>query len=238
MSGFIRFKSPEEATDNRDLLMRFMASNTVGDTADPKNFFGVSQYILATVLLMAVKMLTKKQPETPPSIQGPSGVGASQEQLSEGTPDNRSRLSLTIGRQGSVRMRNFLSSIRNRPRVVSGGRDIFERQRPEDLPEFPPCVLNQIPKGVCSLGRTSRKYQAPQLQSRRAVTLSLDLTNMSYAEGLFQGTSTHGRQRSQVISREITSRVRDICHAFWLFMLFYFIYCWIFSVGFSWLEVG
>jgi hypothetical protein len=36
---------PEEATDNMDLLMRFMASNRVGDTADPKNFFGVSQYV-------------------------------------------------------------------------------------------------------------------------------------------------------------------------------------------------
>jgi hypothetical protein len=44
-SGFIKFNSPEEATDNMDLLMRFMASNRVGDTADPKNFFGVSQYV-------------------------------------------------------------------------------------------------------------------------------------------------------------------------------------------------
>ncbi|RLL95888.1 hypothetical protein CFD26_104679 [Aspergillus turcosus] len=81
MSGFIRFKSPEEATENMDLLMRFMASNTVGDTADPKNFFG---------------------PETPPSIPGPSGVRSSQEELPEEIPENMSRLSLTMVRQKAV----------------------------------------------------------------------------------------------------------------------------------------
>ncbi|PKX91481.1 uncharacterized protein P174DRAFT_422642 [Aspergillus novofumigatus IBT 16806] len=88
--GFIRLNSPEEATDNMDLLVRFIASNRVGDTADPKNFFG------------------EKQPETPPTIPGPSGAGSSQEELPEEIPESMSRLSLTIARQGSVRVRNFL----------------------------------------------------------------------------------------------------------------------------------
>ena len=44
-SGFIKFNSLKKRTDNMDLLMRFMASNMVGDTADPKGFFSVSRYI-------------------------------------------------------------------------------------------------------------------------------------------------------------------------------------------------
>ncbi|KAF7121624.1 hypothetical protein CNMCM5793_009095 [Aspergillus hiratsukae] len=131
MSRFIRFNSPEEATDNMDLLMRFMASSTVGDTADPKNFLG---------------MFTKKQPETPPSTPGPSGVGASQEQLPEGTPENMSRLSLTMARQGSVRVRNFLRSIRSRSRVISGGRNIFERPRREDPPTITSLLSESDPE--------------------------------------------------------------------------------------------
>ncbi|GFG18790.1 hypothetical protein IFM5058_09367 [Aspergillus udagawae] len=124
-SGFIRFNSPEEATDNMDLLMRFMASNRVGDTADPKNFFG---------------------PETPPTIPGPSAAGSSQEEFPEEIPQTMSRLSLTIARQGSVRVKNFLRSIRSRPRVISGGRDIFQPGKPESPPRDPSMPFESDPE--------------------------------------------------------------------------------------------
>lgn len=101
---------------------------------------------LATILPMAVKMLTRKQPETSPSTPGPGGLGSSQEELPEETPETMSRLSLTMAKQGSVRVRNFLRSIRSRPRVISGGRDIYQPGRPESPPRIPSLPFESDPE--------------------------------------------------------------------------------------------
>lgn len=92
---------------------------------------------LATILPMAVKMLTRKKPETSPSTPGPGGRGSSQEELPEEIPQTMSRISLTMAKQGSVlRVRKFPRSIRSRPRVISGGRDIFQPGRHESPPRI------------------------------------------------------------------------------------------------------
>ncbi|RHZ47884.1 uncharacterized protein CDV56_103828 [Aspergillus thermomutatus] len=116
-SGFIKFNSPEEATENMDLLMRFMASNVVGDTADPENFFGMIR--------------------NPTVHSGAQRRRVIARELPEETPEIMTRLNLRVAKQGSVRVRNFLRSIRRRPRVISGGRDVFEPGRPESPPRIP-----------------------------------------------------------------------------------------------------
>jgi hypothetical protein len=117
---------------------------------------------LATILPMAVKVLTGKTARDPPTIPGPSGAGSSQEEHPEEIPETMSRLSLTLARQGSVRVRDFLRSIRSRPRVISGAVIYFNLESLRALPEILPCLSNRTPKGVCLFTRSDeQEVQVP-----------------------------------------------------------------------------